>query len=80
MRQGVIGSGTYALWVTGQLFKLASRVVLVMFMLWLIGFLYPFVAVALGAPQATFYDFAASILHPFGVVFHSMYDTARCVR
>jgi hypothetical protein len=65
--------------ILGLLAKLGSRILLVMFVLWLVGFLYPFVAVAVGIPQATFYDFAASIFRPFGVAFHDMYDATRCV-
>jgi len=66
--------------IIGLLLKLGSRILLMMFVLWLIGFLYPFVAVAMGIPQATFYDFASSILHPFIAVFQGMYDASRCVR
>jgi hypothetical protein len=55
-----------------------SRILAVMFVFWLVGFLYPFVAVAVGIPQATFYDFVAGIFHPFGVVFHQMYETTSC--
>jgi hypothetical protein len=80
MRQAVIGVGTLTMLISGLVFKLASRIVLAMFMFWVIGFFYPFVAVTLGVPQATFYDFAASIFHPFAVAIHSMYDAVRCVR
>ena len=72
----------------GPLFRLilsflvwaGSRILAVMFVFWLIGFLFPFVAVAVGIPYATFYDFAAHVLHPFSAAVQRMYDTAQCVR
>jgi hypothetical protein len=71
--------GPLFMMILALLFKLASKILLVMFVFWLVGFLYPFVAVAVGIPQATFYDFAANIFHPFTDAFHGMYDTAGCV-
>ena len=80
MRQGVIGMGTLTILVTSLLFKLASRILLVMFVFWLIGFLYPFVAIALGIPQLMFYDLVASAVHSVGNAFHDAHDASQCVR
>jgi hypothetical protein len=80
MRNGVIGVGTLTTLFVGVIIKTAGRVLFAMFVLWLIGFFYPFVSLALGVPEATFYDFVSSIVHSVVNVLHGARDASQCVR
>jgi hypothetical protein len=56
MRDSVIGLGALVLALATLLLKAATRIILVLFVVWLIGALWPVVARSLGLPYTTVYQ------------------------
>src|SRR5690242_10472313 len=62
MRDSVIGLGALVLALASLLLKAATRIILVLFVVWLIGMLWPHVARSLGLPYTTVYQTVMDII------------------
>ena len=73
MRAQVIGLGTLLFAMSSMLLRSALQILIFMGVLWLIGFLYPFVARSLGLPQTTLYEFFRNVGQGAGYLIHDLF-------
>jgi hypothetical protein len=62
MNSALVSFGSLLLAFASLLLKAAFKILIFMFVLWLVGTLWPYVADALGMPYGTVYDFYLSII------------------
>ena len=72
----MVSLGQLTLVLTSLLLKAAFRILIIMFVLWLAGTLWPYVADALGMPYGTLYELYLSVVRIIKDAFGSIHTAS----